>query len=141
MKTKQTQDTTMIKIRISMNYERKRSKNKVVLYCAFSRYEKTQKWNPAARFEGLVETPWWNDYVATTWYNNQRSPSSKCFHVFSMFTCLFNKTTSNMWGLYEAVSFNNTTCVWNNLRHLQTRTCYHSKRYCNMLINHFTASS
>jgi len=57
MKTKQTQDTTIIKIRISMNYERKRSKNKVVLSCAFSRYEKTQKLNPAARFEGLVETP------------------------------------------------------------------------------------
>lgn len=88
MKTKQTQDTNIIKIRISMNYERKRSKNKVVLHCAFSRYEKTQKWNPAARYEGLVETPWWNDYVATTWYNNQRSPSSKCFQVFSLFTCL-----------------------------------------------------
>jgi len=51
-----------------------------------------------------------------------------------LFVYMFNATTSNMWGLYEAVSFINTKCVWNNLRHLQTRTCYHSKRYCNMLI-------
>jgi len=54
MKTKQTQDTTIIKIRISMNYERKRSKNKVVLCCAFSRYEKTQN---EIQLQGLKD--WW----------------------------------------------------------------------------------